>query len=191
MNLREQKILNAVKYFVKHTNNVGRTKLFKLLYFWDIYYFEKHGKSITGYKYYTFPFGPVPKELYDKIEQDNLPEFLKRDIIIIEDNEIDPDDEFKRFKILLRDKNVDLNVFTPYEKEELEKMVFIFKNSTAAEMIEASHFHNSPWKITLETKGKYKEIDYLLAKSDSTPLDDEEIKERMYFQETLTHNGYN
>ena len=191
MNLREQKILNAIKYFVKNTNHVGRTKLFKLLYYWDIYYFEKHGKTITSYKYLTYPFGPVPKELFDQINEDKLPDFLKKEILIIDDTDTDTDDGFKKFKIALKNKNIDLDVFTPYEKEYLTLVVEIFKDAPASLMSEATHFPNTPWKITLDKKGKFQEIDFLLAKSKDTPFDEEEIKERMYFREQLLHNGYN
>ncbi len=62
------KTLVGIKYFVEKTQHVGRTKLFKLLYFWDFIHFKKYGFSVTGFTYYTFPFGPVPKKLYDQIE---------------------------------------------------------------------------------------------------------------------------
>lgn len=191
MNLRDKKIINAIKYFVKNTKYVGRTKLFKLLYYWDFYFFEKHGKSITGFKYYTYPFGPVPKEFYDHIIEEDLPDFYKNQITLEEDKNIDFDDGFKRFKVSLNDNKVDLDVFTPYEKEMLEHVAFIFEAATAKDMTEATHFPNTPWSRTLEKEGKFKEIDYFLAKSEDTPFDEEEIRERMYLREKLLHNGYN
>lgn len=190
MNLKDQKILNAIKYFVKHTKNVGRTKLFKLLFFWDFYYFEKHGKSITGLIYYTYPFGPVPKNIYDGIKNENLPEYYYKHLLFEEDDTFDELDEFKRFKVLLRDKKVDMEVFTPYEKEELEKVTDIFKYATATDMTEASHFHNKPWRTTIDSKGKFQSIDYLLAKSEDTPFDDQEIKERMELRKQRLQDEY-
>lgn len=191
MNITEEKILNGIKYFIKNTNNVGRTKLFKLLYFWDFYYFEKHGKSITGMTYFAYPFGPVPKNLYESISRDELPDYLKSQIIILEDNRYDEDDGFKRFTVKLKNKNIDLEYITPYEKESLDKVVEIFKYATAKEMTEASHFHNMPWKITVDTKGMFSKIDYILGRSKDTPFDEEEIKERLFLQNELTHNGFN
>ena len=161
MTLKEEKILNAIKYFAKKTKNVGRTKLFKLLYFWDFYYFEKHGKSITGFNYFAYPFGPVPKDLFEKINKGRLPDYLNSQIKILEDTEYDEKDGYKRFKILLKNNEIDLNVFTPYEKEQLERVVEIFQDSSAKDMIEASHFHNMPWKKTIDTKGQFAEIDYM------------------------------
>lgn len=191
MRLQEAKLLNAIKYFVKNTNNVGRTKLFKLLYFWDFRFFEKHGKSITNLSYYTYPFGPVPEKLYKEINEEKLPDFFYKHFDIVENSEFDEDEEFKAFKVILKNKSVDMEVFTPYEKEELEQVAFIFKEATATQMTEASHFHNQPWLKTLKEKGKFKEIDYFLAKSENTPYDDEEIRERMFLRENLLHNGYN
>ena len=54
MNIIQQKILNGIKYFVKETQNVGRTKLFKLLFFWDFFSFIKYGKSVTGFDFKEF-----------------------------------------------------------------------------------------------------------------------------------------
>lgn len=191
MTITEKKISNAIKYFAKNTNNVGRTKLFKLLYFWDFYYFEKHGKSITGFKYFAYPFGPVPKDLYENIDAGVLPKYLETEIDIIDETEYDEEDGFKRFKVVPKNKNIDLEVLTPYEKEEMEKVAEIFKYASAKDMTEASHYHNMPWKKTIDTKGQFAEIDYMLGKSKDTPFDEEEIKERMFLQNELTHNGYN
>jgi transcriptional regulator with XRE-family HTH domain len=41
--------------------NVGETVLYKLLYFIDMDYYEKHGRSITGLTYVHNTFGPSPK----------------------------------------------------------------------------------------------------------------------------------
>ena len=91
-----KKILSGIKYFVKNTQHVGRTKLFKLLYFWDFLYFKKYGLSVTGYQYYTFPFGPVPLELYNQIIEDKLPDELKKELVIIDDDS--SEDEFGNYK---------------------------------------------------------------------------------------------
>jgi uncharacterized phage-associated protein len=191
MTYTEEKILNAIKYFVKKTKYVGRTKLFKLLYFWDFYYFEKHGKSITGLTYYAWPFGPVPKSLFEQIENDRLPDYLKSEIAIIDDTDYDSIDGYKRFKIMTKNDKINLDVFTPYEKQELERVVEIFEDATAQQMTEASHYHNMPWAKTIKEKGEFAEIDYMLGKSKDTPFDEEEIKERMFLQKQLTHNGNN
>jgi uncharacterized phage-associated protein len=190
MTLREQKILTAIKHFVKNTNNLGRTKLFKLLYFWDFRYFSKHGKSITGYDYITYPFGPVPDELFQDIIHNKLPKEFSENFVIEEDKDIDEDDKYKRFKIRLLKKDIDYGCLTKYELNELNEVVEIFKNCSAKDIVESTHLPNTPWSKTKE-KGMNQIIDYFLAIDKDTPLDLEEIKERFELQKALTHNGYN
>jgi len=189
MTLTEEKILQGIKYFVIHTNNVGRTKLFKLLFFWDFIHFKKYGMNITGYNYYTYPFGPVPKDLYDDIINDNLPVFLRGNIAIIEDNEEDENEEFKRFKVVLKNKKIDYDCFSPNELSILEEVACTYKEATAREMTEITHLHNTPWQQTVQHNGMYVPIDYLLAIDEETELDREEIEERFILQKELFADG--
>ena len=57
----------------------------------------------SGYDYYTYPFGPVPEQLYEEIKKDDLPVFLRGNISIIED-ETEDNDSFRKFKISLKKK---------------------------------------------------------------------------------------
>lgn len=189
MTLTEEKILNGIKYFVLHTKNVGRTKLFKLLYFWDFIHFKRYGTSITGFDYYSFPFGPVPKALYDEIIKDELPDYLRDNLSIIEDDTYDEHDEFKRFKVTFKSKKVDLECFSPNEFKILEEVAFIFKEATAGQMTEISHLHNSPWEKTKRLSGMFIPIDYFLSIDDETKLDREEIEERFTLQKEFLADG--
>lgn len=188
MTLTEQKILNGIKYFVKNTKHVGRTKLFKLLYFWDFVYFKRYGLTITGYDYYAFPFGPVPKDLYDKITENKLPDYLRTNLAIIEDMDEDDKDEFRRFKVILRDKKIDYDCFSPNELEVLEEIACIYKNATAEEMTEITHLANSPWDQTRK-RAMFIPIDYFLALDMDTKLDREEVEERFTLQKELLADG--
>lgn len=191
MTLREQKILTAIKYFTKNTKHLGRTKLFKLFFFWDFRYFSKHGKTITGFTYLTYPFGPVPQELFEMVINDEFPCGFKDQFFIEEDKNEDTEDNFKRFKVILRDKNIDLDCLTGYEKEALLEVAEIFEDCTANDIVESSHLSNTPWKKTKEEKGMFKEIDYFLEYSPSSNLDRTEVEERFLLQRALTHNGFN
>ena len=152
MTLREQKILTAIKYFIKTTKHLGRTKLFKLLYYWDFRYFSKHGKSITGYDYMTYPFGPVPEELYQKIKDEKLSKEFSDNFVIVNDTGEDNDDGFKRFKLELKNKDIDFDCLTKYEKEALDEVVEIFKDCTAKDIVESTHLPNTPWSKTKTEK---------------------------------------
>jgi uncharacterized phage-associated protein len=187
MTLTESKILNGIKYFVTHTRHVGRTKLFKLLYFWDFIHFKRYGMSITGYDYYTYPFGPVPKDLYDVINRNELPGFLQSNIAVMEDEE-EETDGFKKFKLILRNRKIDYSCFSPNELRVLEEVAFEYKEATAKIMTEITHLHNSPWDKTRQ-EGMFIPIDYFLAIDEETPLDRDEIEERFLLQRELLADG--
>lgn len=189
MNITEQKVINGIKYFIKNTKNVRRTKLFKLLYFWDFMHFKKHGVSVTGYDYYTYPFGPVPKKLYEQIDNNDLPESFKENFIIVEDEYEDEDDNYKKFRILLKNRKIDLDWLSPNELNTLKDVSLIFKNATAKDMTEITHLPRTPWSKTIK-KGMDKKIDYFLAIDENTTLDLETIKERFNLQKELLSDGH-
>jgi uncharacterized phage-associated protein len=188
MNITEQKLLNGIKFFIKNTKNVGRTKLFKLLYFWDFIHFKRYGTSVTGLDYHSFPFGPVPKDLYDKILSDSLPEIYYSHFKIVEDKYEENEDKFRHFRFLLKNKTIDLDWLTPNELKVLKDVSFIFKETTAKEMTEITHLKNTPWSNTYE-KGKIKKIDYLLALDDDADVDLETAKEKLQIQKELLKDG--
>lgn len=72
--MRQQKSLEKFKelliYIVKNFNDnetLTETKLWKLLYFCDADFFEKHRKTITGIDYYKNNYGATPdKKIIDK-----------------------------------------------------------------------------------------------------------------------------
>ena len=191
MNIQEQKLINAIKYFVKNTKYVGRTKLFKLLYFWDFMFFEKHAKSITGYEYFTYPFGPVPDRLFKEITAEQLSEEFKKHLYFQVKANLDEKDEYPRFEVKLKNNSINFDYFTPYEKEMLELVAEIFKEATGSQMTEITHLQNQPWSITLKEKGVKMPINIRLAKSNETPFDESEIEERLYLQQNLTANAFN
>ena len=187
-NLTEHKILNAIKYFIKNTNNVRLTKLFKLLYFLDFMYFEKHGLSITCLDYFTYPFGPVPQELYHKISNEELPEIITKEIQFIKEK---GNDELSNpiYKINLKNKKIDMSCFSFYEKEMLKQVAEIFYDADANAMTEASHLKNLPWDKTRITKGMYQMIDYELALDKDSSIDLENFKEYLILQKELKTDG--
>lgn len=188
MNITEQKILSGIAYFVKHTKNVGRTKLFKLLFYLDFIHFKRFGKSVTGYEYYTYPFGPVPQQLFEQINKDELPKFLKDSITIevVEDKE---ENQFISFQVKVKNKKVDFDWLSPNEKAVLEEVAFIFKDATGSEMKEITHLPNTPWDKTIKEKGMFKPIDYFLALDKESSIELEDAKERFKLQRELLADG--
>ncbi|MGA2298775.1 MAG: Panacea domain-containing protein [FCB group bacterium] len=186
--ITEKKIVNAIKYFVRNTNNIGLTKLFKLLYFLDLMYFKKHGLKVTLLDYFTYDFGPVPAELYKQISSENLPDFITKEIKFTKEPD---DDELKnpRYKIILKNPKIDMSCFTPYERKILEEVSYIYKDVDANLITEISHFKNQPWDLTKKNKGMYKLIDFELAIDEESTMDIEEIREYITLQKELKING--
>lgn len=190
MSLREEKIVNGIKFFVSNTKNVGRTKLFKLLFFWDFMHFKKYGKTITGFDYFTYPFGPVPKELFNQIVNNDLPDYLGKNIII-EETQKDEDfnDNYKKFLVKSKKIPIDLSSLSKSEKDVLEEVAFIFMDATASQMTEITHLPNTPWTKTKTEKGFDVIIDYALALDDESPLTLDEAMERLNLQRELIADG--
>lgn len=182
MNITEQKIINAIIYLVNNTKDCKKTKLFKLLYYLDFIHFKRFGLSVTGYDYITMRYGPVPSRLLSYFENNEFPEEFKRNFSV--EKVTDEEDKYS-FKILLKNRKPDLSWFTPNELSVLEEVVEIFKDSPAKDMVEATHFRNTPWDKTFKSKGIGKNIDYLLAFDENSSLTKEEIQERFRIQKEL------
>jgi len=146
-----EKLINAIIYFASHSKYCGKTKLLKLLYFLDFSHFKQTGKSVTGLDYFAWEMGPVPKDLFEELTDNMKPK-----------------------------KKFDSQYFSKKEMKLLEDLAFIFEDAKADTMVESTHLKNEPWDRTLEKKGEFKKIDYMLAiDSDMVSMPYDEAKERV------------
>ena len=163
-----EKLLNAIIYFARDTKFCGKTKLMKLLFFLDFLHFKQTGKSVTGLNYFAWKMGPVPKDLFEELE--NMKPDLRSAIKI---------DQFGDFQKIVSQKKFNDQYFTSCEKKILKEIAFIFKETKAEDIVEISHLKNEPWHMTLKEKSPYKQIDYMLAiDSMENSLSYDEAKER-------------
>ena len=148
-----EKLLNLVGYFAKHTRKCGKTKLFKLLFYTDFRHFQETGRPITGLFYFVWPNGPVPVELFEEFKH--------------------PKDDFhSAFAITKFTDNDRLNVlpkksfkfhaeyFSPRELQIMEEVAYTFKNTTAKQMVLATHFPEDPWERAKHQFGMQRQIPY-------------------------------
>lgn len=164
-----EKLINSIIYFASHTKHVGKTKLLKLLYLLDFCHFKSTGKSVTGLEYEAWDKGPVPRPLFDEFK--NMKPDLKNAITIVQIGNF--------HKVTPRRKFNDKH-FTNREKMLLDGLSAAFKEQKAHEMIEVTHLRNRPWQKTLEEKGPFKKIDYLMAIDDeASSLPYNEGRDRM------------
>jgi uncharacterized phage-associated protein len=167
-----EKLIHSIIYFLKNTKYCFKTKLFKLLYLLDFYHFKQTARSVTGFEYFAWKKGPVPKDLFEEFA--NPKPDLSQCIYIPKTK--DPDGIFR-----MRPRcNFDPNFFTKRELKLMEQIAYIFKDAKAEEMIEVTHLPNMPWDTTIRSKGEYAKIDYFLALDNTQEsLSLEEAKERI------------
>lgn len=182
MDLKRQKLINAVIYFCSHTKMCGKTKLVKLLYYLDFMHFRQTAKSVTDLRYFAWQFGPYPVSFANEI--DRPPEDLSKALLVCKKPE-------KKSVTIKPRAKFDKDVFSPREFKLLEQIAFIFKEARAEDMVEASHLPNHPWDKTLKSKGEKAEIDYILAldnQNGSISLEEaqEIIHDRMVMRELAT-----
>lgn len=174
-NKYQKKLLNAILYFSKNVKFPSQVKIFKLLFFLDFLHFKDTGRSVTNLEYYAWEFGPVPKNLWTKIKNKDLPEDFQK-AINLESISTGKGNESTLIKSKIE---ADMKVFTPREKKILENLIFIFKDAKPSEMSEITHLKNSPWDKTRKEEGENKLISYLRAIDEDAKISLEEAEEAL------------
>jgi transcriptional regulator with XRE-family HTH domain len=130
--------------------NVGETVLYKLLYFIDMDYYEKHGRSITGLIYIHNAYGPSPVKDF-KAVVDDMCQHDELDVI-----------ETKFFsnkqKKYLPQVESELQELSAIEVKHIDAELVRLGDKNASELSDLSH-KDTPWVATPPNKP----IDYQLA----------------------------
>ncbi|ENX02622.1 hypothetical protein F900_01068 [Acinetobacter modestus] len=158
INREREKIINLVAYFADNVNYLGKTKLFKLLYFVDFEHYKLTGRSVTGLDYYAWKMGPVPTMLFDEIErpEPDMQEKVKVQQKTLQNN--------KKMFCIEAIAQFDSRLFTKRELRLIGEFAQKYKEAKAEDMVEATHLENLPWsKIYNSPTGKQKIIPYELA----------------------------
>ncbi|MBN1289731.1 MAG: DUF4065 domain-containing protein [Actinobacteria bacterium] len=122
--------------------NIGETVLYKLLYFIDFDYYEKHEEQLVGATYIKNKYGPTPLEFKDIIK-----EMLRSGEIEIVKSEYH---KFPQRKYLpLREPN--LTILLASEKEVIDVVINRLSGMNAAEISNYSH-GDVPWLTTEDGK---------------------------------------
>ncbi len=152
-----EKLIQAINFFAQQTRKLGKTKLFKLLYFLDFQHFQATGRSVTGLDYNAWKMGPVPVALFEEIgapgeDMAAVVEFREKPIndgamLTVNSQSAFSDEHFSKRELAL-----------------LRALASEYRDATADEMIEATHLENLPWhKVWNEQGAKQAEIPYELA----------------------------
>lgn len=129
--------------------NVGKTVLYKLLYFIDFDYYEKYGKPLMGLTYIKNKFGPTPNEFIKVVNQMITEGLLEQVQSAYFDKE-----QTKYLPLVHPDKSQ----LTGAELEIIDSVLAKYANKTARELSDITH-EDIPWQVTEQGKP----IDYQLA----------------------------
>ena len=133
MKVNLRKLMQLIVFFAYHeaVKPLGKTKLFKLLYFTDVTHLHTVGQPITGAEYLKYPYGPVPM-------QGNfaLKELQKHRLISQKRTQITS----KRFmRELTALQMPDMTIFTEQEMQTLQQVIQQYGEDTASVLSWKSH----------------------------------------------------
>jgi len=162
-----QRILNAILYVAGNTNYCGKIKLFKLLYLVDFEHYSLTGRSVTGYEYQAWKFGPVPASLMEEWEE--LGDDLRTLVHIEPELVID----YTRMTIKANDGvKFDDSHFTPRQLKIMEDVTNKYMDEMSDKMIDVTHEQNGAWdKVWKDGAGARDTIPYELSVSDDLEND--------------------
>jgi putative zinc finger/helix-turn-helix YgiT family protein len=140
------KFVNMVLYFLEKEKPY-KTKLNKLLFYSDFYFFREYIKAISGSRYRAIAHGPVPSE-YDAIY-----DWMRKNKFIDVKEKIETCGVTERFEALIE---FDKSVFEKSEFEMLNNVQSKFKDFNATDIKKYSHKENA-WK---ENEKEKKIINY-------------------------------
>lgn len=158
-----EKLINLLVFFAKNTQNLGKIKLFKLLYLLDFEHFRLTGRSVTGLHYHAWKFGPVPLTLHQEWEEP-APDFSAA-ITIQPETGISGVREIIVPKVEFND-----SYFSKRERRIMAALAEQYHSESLAMMVDTSQTANGAWaKIWQGGKGFNQPIPYTLSLPSTDP----------------------
>lgn len=160
--IARSRVRNAIVFFAKNTESCGKIKLFKLLYLLDFEHFRQTGKSVTGFEYQAWKFGPVPVELMQ--EWEDFDDDLKAVVEIVPERVFD----HTRQAVKVREGvPFDEDDFTGRQMAILHDLCEKYLSTQAPEIIDVTHEQNGAWdRVWADGRGAQQAIPYSLALAD-------------------------
>jgi uncharacterized phage-associated protein len=152
MEVNTKKMKEAIHYIIDrcgHKNNVGKTVLYKILYFSDFDYFELNEKSITNETYQKYPRGPVPIH-FDELKS----ELISENKITEEIQHVFPESKHKKFNYYSSTSSK-IQYINNDEIKVIEAVINKLSKMNAHQISEYSH-KDMPWRATEE----YNDLEY-------------------------------
>lgn len=157
------KLINAIVFFAENTQFCGKIKLFKLLYLLDFEHFSHTGKSVTGFEYQAWKFGPVPAALMEEWEGFN-PDLAQA-------VHIESEKKFDYYRQTVKvNAGVSFNdeFFTPRQLSIMQSLANQYSGNYSEPMIDVTHQQNGAWhKVWQNGQGAQNPIPYVLSLADN------------------------
>lgn len=174
-----EKLINAIIYFARHTQHLGKIKLFKLLYLLDFEHFRQTGQNVTGLDYRAWKYGPVPIALAQ--EWDELEPDLAAAVAIRPEPVID----YERQTVVALTEFDDSH-FSRRELRIMAELANQYGKVYSPKMIDVTHAENGAWaKVWNDGKGFNQCISYDLAIADDDPYRDAILEAAKEYRERL------
>jgi len=169
-----RKLIESMLFFTSAIKNCGKTRLFKLLWFFDEAYVKQTGSVATGSQWLAFPQGPVPGELIDEwggfgSDINEAFEFRLTDV-----------GKERLAECLVPQRPPDLSIFTRREIQILNDVLSKYRDISGEALSKITHDKDGSWYEVSETQGDiYGKIsaEHILLKS---PNRDQLLEEARY-----------
>jgi len=135
----QEKLIGSILYFTQNTNHCVKLKLNLLLFLLDFKHYGQIGRKVTGLDYYAGPDGPIPSRNNKSIDAD---------IISVTSSESTDKSNIKP------SKKFDGGVFTKREKQIMNNLVDLYKDSDANDIIKSTYLNRLKWNKILKTLEK-------------------------------------
>lgn len=179
VNKDREKLIAAIVFFSKNTQNCSKTKIFKLLFLLDFEHFKATGRTVTGNDYFALPRGPVPLALHNEFDLEESQSDFESSV------DIETQFFFGHKRFLVKPKiDFDATVFSNREIKLLGEIANSYRAQTAKEMVDVTHAENGAWdKVYRGGLGLGEKIPYILAFEDQKEAESVEVlqKERAEF----------
>lgn len=167
----EIKIANTLIYLRSKLPNLYLTKALKLLYILDETSTKEIGVPFTWLEYKAWEKGPVPVKLYEEL-QEKLPlnlgnEVLSKYISVSKNPSPEGYNSDFIYSIEALEK-FDDDEFSEYEIELMDRVIDLYGNMTASEIIKILHANGSLWHNVVSDNKLQLQFDLMHRKSDVT-----------------------
>ena len=135
-----EELLHYIIHKCGHLENIGKTTLYKILYFCDFDYYELYEIPLTGERYVKLGHGPAPDHFKEAIANLKFKKIIRTDKFVYHGH-----DQEK----FLCDVEPKLAHLSAQEKLVVDKVIGKLCNMNATQISSYSHL-DMPWKATQE-----------------------------------------